>query len=462
MTRAELGCIALCWIACGHGGPAGTPATPGVLSNAGAQAPPDWQRCTRNVEFRAAAVLSGGRVAIGGGFTDGADLGSGPLTTVGQIGLRNDGFVASYDERNVLAWVRTIGAPWDDAVTGVVAGEDGSVVIAGQVYEGPFDLGGGPIAGHGRSDAFVAAYDATGKLRWARTFMSPGDDSISALATAAGGELVVVGSFGEGVELPGDGPHGAGSYAVRLSQSGDLRAARRLPGDVVVHASRILVHGDGAITIGGVASGELDLGDGPLVTPAMQSTMFLVQLRPSGERAWAKSFTSAGTNGPVALATDDAGQIYVAGGFQGTLDFGDGPRRARGADGFVAVYARDGRVAWTQQLVGSGGGSSRGGGDGMAHVTDVAADPSSGSVLVVGRYSGRLDVGEQHVESHAPYANFIARLSPGGEPRWVADNGARAVGDAGARLVIARDGAPIVWYRTGGETCFARRARWAR
>jgi hypothetical protein len=54
---------------------------------------------------------------------------------------------------------------------------------------------------------------------------------------------------------------------------------------------------------------------------------------------WSAALGGAGADAAYGVATDAAGNLYVTGAFEGTVDFGAGPLTATGRDGFVAVLA---------------------------------------------------------------------------------------------------------------------------
>jgi hypothetical protein len=96
-----------------------------------------------------------------------------------------------------------------------------------------------------------------------------------------------------------------------------------------------------------------------------------------------------GPNGAVAapaVATDRAGDIYVAGSFSGTVDFGAGPGAtvlsipALTSYPFIAKYTPTGRLIWVRAMVGSGGGG----------VLGLAVD-RFGDVVATGQFTGTLD-----------------------------------------------------------------------
>src|SRR6187455_227116 len=107
--------------------------------------------------------------------------------------------------------------------------------------------------------------------------------------------------------------------------------------------------------------------------------------------AWAKSLSA--TNGIYghAIAIDPAGSgdVYLAGGFEGTTDFDPGPGTfilKTGSPGdvanFVSKYDRLGNFKWAKAMVeepGAGAGS----------VYSMAIDPSgSGAIYIAGRLWG--------------------------------------------------------------------------
>src|SRR5687767_12090422 len=70
---------------------------------------------------------------------------------------------------------------------------------------------------------------------------------------------------------------------------------------------------------------------------------------------WAINFAAAEI---YSLAADDAGNVYAASHFSGTVDFDPGPgvstlTSAGGSDGYLAKYAPDGSFLWVRNLGGS-------------------------------------------------------------------------------------------------------------
>lgn len=145
-----------------------------------------------------------------------------------------------------------------------------------------------------------------------------------------------------------------------------------------------------------------------------------------------------------AVATDAAGNVYVAGGFNGTADFDPSPTTSvsltsKGVrDAFVAKYTPDGALLWARGLGGAG--------DDFGH--SVALD-AAGNVYLAGWFQGTADFdpgpGTLNLTSAGGFDAFVLRLDPAGNLAW-----AKSVGGAGQDYAysVAVDAAGNV-YATG-------------
>jgi hypothetical protein len=115
------------------------------------------------IQQRAARVGPGDTLVFAVVYTGTIDFGDGAHTAGGTTSLA----VAEFDTNLNVLWSRSFGGSGSDFVLGSVgANATGDVVVSSR-YAGVVDLGGGPLASS--ADTFVAAFDPTGNLRWART-----------------------------------------------------------------------------------------------------------------------------------------------------------------------------------------------------------------------------------------------------------------------------------------------------
>lgn len=115
---------------------------------------------------------------------------------------------------------------------------------------------------------------------------------------------------------------------------------------------------------------------------------------------WSARLGGAGDDVATAVATDPAGNLYVTGWFEGTVDFGAGPLVSEGAiDVFVLKLDPAGHAIWSRRF-GSGYGGAG---------TKIALD-ASGNILLGGTYGGVL------------FPNVVDRVDFGGGPLpWIWD-----------------------------------------
>lgn len=147
---------------------------------------------------------------------------------------------------------------------------------------------------------------------------------------------------------------------------------------------------------------------------------YLAKYTPLGAVAWVQQLGSTGSDGTDDVALDAAGNVYVVGNFQGTIDMGHGQTLSAGnyvgTKAFVARYDAQGNLAWAKQS------------------DDVSRDPAfpictpqatatgvtidgAGNVLVSGGhvYCSGISFGGQLLASSArvaaPYTTYLARFS---------------------------------------------------
>ena len=122
---------------------------------------------------------------------------------------------------------------------------------------------------------------------------------------------------------------------------------------------------------------------------------------PDGTVLWVK-WLQGGVGQPGAIASDNEGNIYLAGQFSGAVDLGGCLLTSSAANIFLAKYSGDGTYLWSKSFDGTG----------EDFVETIALD--RGNILMVGSFISRIDFGGaaeyELVNSGAP-AIFLANLS---------------------------------------------------
>ena len=119
---------------------------------------------------------------------------------------------------------------------------------------------------------------------------------------------------------------------------------------------------------------------------------------------WSQRFGSTGQDMGMATAVDALGNLYVAGYFSGTVDFGGGPLTSAGTDDiFVARYNSMGVHQWSQRFGSTGSDEAYG----------ISVDAGS-IVCVTGYFSNTVDFGGGSLVSAGGSDIFVLRLTSSG------------------------------------------------
>lgn len=158
---------------------------------------------------------------------------------------------------------------------------------------------------------------------------------------------------------------------------------------------------------------------------------------PSVDLGFALHFGDTGMDEARDITLDSAGNVYMTGYFQGTVDFDPGPGAANLTsagqwDMFVAKYTPDGELSWARRFGGSGYEQGR----------DVAVD-ADGNVYVAGLFSGTAtfdpEAGAGGFASAGALDAFVLKLDPNGSVIWVRQFGG-AETDQGTGLELDSSG----------------------
>jgi len=285
---------------------------------------------------------------------------SGDLQGNGSAGFR-DAFLRKVDAQGNEVWTRQFGTGGNDDAFAVAVDAAGNAVVAGATR--------GALEGtnKGGQDAFVRRYDANGNEGWTRQFGTDNLDEALGVALDGAGNVVVVGTTRGNLAGTSEGLDDA--FARMYDANGTEVWTRRFGTARYDNAWGVAVDGAGFVFVAGTTTGRLagaNQGD---------FDAFVRKLDANGNESWTRQFGSAGPEDAVAVATDAAGNVLVAGYTFGSLE----GNTSGGYDAFVRKLDGGGGEVWTRQI-GTGG-------DDYAYGVAVGA---GGRVVVGGRTGGDL------------------------------------------------------------------------
>ena len=183
--------------------------------------------------------------------------------------------------------------------------------------------------------------------------------------------------------------------------------------------------------------------------------VFLAKYSPTGALIWADRIGGTGSETVNSLVRDAAGNLYLAGGFEGNVDFDPGPglqvlNSSGGTDGYVAKFAGDGTILWARRF----------GGVGADDVRDLGVD-GAGNVYIAGVFVTQADAAPLvggAILSDGPLADgFLVSFDPSGALRWDMPIGGPG-DDAVTAIAVSSGGSVTVAGVFRGTADFARTA----
>jgi hypothetical protein len=365
------------------------------------------------------AAGSSGNVAIVGSLNGSVDFGGGALTSAGL-----DAFVAQFDADGKPLWSAHYGDSASQACTAVAIDTAGNTVLTG-MFQGSLTINnqitsnGGPIFG----DVFIAKLDKLGAPLWTKGFGNMADQRAADVSNDAQGNIYATGTFSGGIDFGGVGlsdPGGGNIYLAKLDGNGNHIWSQGFGGLGPQAGQSIAVDSVGGVVIAGFGdfSSKTTFG-GSMLTGAGGTDVFVAKFDTNGNHQWSKLFGDAKDQTSASVAVDSAGNIFVAGTFPGSINFGGATlTSAGGTDIYVAKLTQAGEHIWSSRF---GDLSDQG-------FARIAVD-SAGNVLLTGSYQGSVDFGGGSLVSlGGPVGGddiYVAKLDGSGKHLW-----SRSFGDS--------------------------------
>lgn len=265
------------------------------------------------------AIDAEGNVYITGWFQNVATFGSLGVVSRGS----SDIYIAKLDPNGNWVYVNGAGGLDSDRGYSIATCGDGHVYVAGNMYEEAF-FGDYSIECDYLADLFVAEADENGNWLWAEWAGGPNTETCWSLAADGEGNCYMAGyispdtHFGT-ITLTTAGPYD--SFVAKLDD-GAWEWAIQVDSAQMDEAKGIVWSPAGCLYVTGFINGPAQFGS-TLLTPYGQWDIYLAKLSPSGNWDWAVQAGGQYYDEAFDLALDPAGNIYVTGSIERSVQFGD-------------------------------------------------------------------------------------------------------------------------------------------
>ena len=261
-----------------------------------------------------------------------------------------------------------------------------------------------------------------------------GDSSCEDVKTDAMGNVISAGWFKGNIDFDTDPTFGVNTYLnsngqqagylQKVDANGDFVWAVKLGSTGTVRLFGLDVDAAGNSYVSGYFFGTADMDPGSGVEELIAvggADVFIVKINADGTLGWARQIGDVGNEVGYSLVLDDAGNITLAGVFEGTVDMDPGTGTTQltsvgYSDMFVSKLDPAGDLIWARQL------SPTTPGNGHEEELEHTID-SDGNLLVTGWFAAGFDFdpGPAVLELNTTGNTdlFVLKLDPNGDLVWV-------------------------------------------
>ncbi len=352
-----------------------------------------------------------GNVYVTGSFRGTTNFNPGGIPAVSFTAVGgSDMFVTKYNSNGVFQWVKVFGNDGEDEGSDIITDSAGNVYITGY-FANEVSFGNITLNTPGVLYALVAKLDTHGDVIWAHGFGVGGprgtQHSGNAITLDEQENVYVIGDFTETVDFnPAptvtDNLTSAGGtdvFILKLTKNGDYVWARSMEGPTSGTGLDIRADGLGNLYAVGWFTDSMNVNPSGTRTMLRTNALgagwngFLAKYDVNGIYSW--GFPIGGTQSTQALgvATDQSGNVYVTGYYDGTVDFNPDPVNTafqvsvKSWDIFVARYSPAGDFVWVK----TAGGEGDPGAPSASDVGQSVAVDTGYNVYVTGFYQGTVD-----------------------------------------------------------------------
>lgn len=306
------------------------------------------------------AVDSAGGSYIAGYFNS-TNVSFGNLLLTNSSPTTYDVFIAKYDPNGAVIWARRMGGTNDDRARSIAVDAQHNCYVTGRFVSTNFSIGGITLTNYspnGNSSIFVAKFDASGNLLWARS-PDRGYDQSGWQVTADGiGNCYVTGSFRGTNTFAGTNLISRGLTDVLLLKydpHGNLLWVQQAGGNDTDTGTALALDASGnAYLLANFRSTNATFGNFLFSVNGNDTVqnMVVAKYNSVGNVIWAKQFGGTDIDAGNGIVVDRFGNCSITGDFRSTnLVFGDISltKSAFGfTDIFVAKLNPDGDALWAK------------------------------------------------------------------------------------------------------------------
>ncbi|MFC2113994.1 immunoglobulin domain-containing protein [Bacteroidota bacterium] len=306
---------------------------------------PDWiwvKQGSGNSTNEGKAVVAdpSGNLYVAGSYGQTATFGT--LSVTG-----GDMFIAKYDQNGNPIWINSAKGSIKYATYDIDIDSDNNLYVLGSMNS-TATFGGISLTTNGSNDVFIAKYNNSGELIWAKNYGGPNYDDVKKLSVDGSNNITIIGGFYDNTNFGNNTVYARGTMDIciaKLDSSGTLIWLQSFGGKGIDAGAGIVCDKDDNIYATGSFADSCLIGNNTLVAQG-QSDVFTAKFDANGNCIWAKQSVGVYANYPRDICTDGKTNIYVTGAFGQTATFGSHSLTGAGSvpntDVFIVKYDSSG------------------------------------------------------------------------------------------------------------------------
>ncbi|OYT12178.1 MAG: hypothetical protein B6I18_01585 [Bacteroidetes bacterium 4572_112] len=283
-----------------------------------------------------------------------------------------DGFILKLDSNGSFIWVKHIAASNASKGWGISIDILGNVCTVG-CFDGiaDFDPGAGIMnltCSYPYADVFVQKLDSNGVFLWAIQNSVRDMYNEVAINTDINGNIIITGYFRETVDFdPGPGVYDITAFWAddifiqKLDTAGGLVWVKHMGNDGGEFGTAVTSDPYGNVVSTGYFGGLIDFDPGPGIFNLVSNggkDIYVQKLSSNGSLLWVKQIGGYLDDMSRSITMDNEGNLYITGGFSGTVDFDPGIgvasiNSAGGYDIYILKLDSLGEFVWVVQMGGT-------------------------------------------------------------------------------------------------------------
>jgi hypothetical protein len=277
-----------------------------------------------------------GNAYVTGHFTTSAAIGAlGTFTSFGS----SDIYLMKHSPSGTPLWFKKFGGDQIESGYAIKTSKSGVSVISGEFSDtANFDMQ--QVISKGLTDVFIAKFDNNGNVLWVKSFGGTSDDASFGVFQDDQGNVYATGSFTGtvnfgGVVLSSASAGNSDIFTLKMDPNGNVLWAKAKGSGVADEGRAINVDQDGNVLVTGNWA---------------QTNIIVLKYDPLGNQIWQVIQGSPGYDVGYGITSDTLGNVYVDGDFAGNISFGSIVMTCSGTqDFFVECLNSSGMVQWAKK-----------------------------------------------------------------------------------------------------------------